>query len=259
MEHDYEFFDRDVYDPIWQLSWHQFMRLYKTRWALNQNYSSGTYTGQSLRELIAFSLDPEPANEEIENILQHRTIRWTIRRSSPQFFTMSCIMWDGLPQFRDRTVHLSTCSEIDCLLAVAVGAYLERRIDINTLRAVLKLHSVEDLDTFVRLNQQEKSKLKSAAIVKAIGKPLYSWQGDSCLADEEWANCLGVADTRRFIDFVAQAWNDNWAARRLREQVLGSGHECPRFRDFEFAKELAKPLLRKSHHLKSPSVFRRWN
>lgn len=259
MEHDYEFFDRKIYDPIWQLSWREFASRYGTRWALNQNYSPGTYTGKSLRELIAFSVDPEPSKERIEEILQDRTVRWTLRRSSPQLFTMSCIMWDGLPQFRKATVHVSTCSQIDCLLAAAADAYLARRINAATLRATLKLHSVEDLGEFLRLSRHEKLELKSLAPIKAMWKPIYSWQGDACLADEQWANCLGIADTKRFIDFVQRAWNGNWPAPRIKEGLVADGHQHPHFRDFEFSGQLAKPLLRQIQFLRNPSVFRRWN
>ena len=170
-------------DPIWALSWHDFTRRYRTRWALRHSYTSGEYSGGSLRELIAFTFDPEPSKDEIDDIIDQRTIRWTLRRSTPQLFTMSCLMWSGLPRLHGK-FHLSACSEIGGFLAVATDAYLENRIGARTLRAALNLHSVEDVESYLTLTRQERSDLKSAFLFDELNRTLYSWQGDTNLAGE---------------------------------------------------------------------------
>jgi hypothetical protein len=257
MIHDFEFFDRQVFDRCWQMPWMEFRRKYKTEWALNLECHPGVYEGHSLRELLAFVVEPEPSAEEIEGILDRRTVCWTLRRSEPQLFAMSSIMWSGLPHFRNRLINLST-AEIDPLIAVAVDAYLRQTVSGATLWAVLKLHSVVNLSEFLALTRNEALALKTVGVGRFMWQPIYKWQGASSLEEEDWANMLGVADTRRFVAFLSRAWEDNWPAPRLKEMSDSPRHKR-RFRDFPISDDLAKPLRSRIDHLKRPCVFRRWN
>src|SRR5438876_604343 len=181
MTHTYDFFDRGIFDGVWQLSWAEFLRKYGTRWALNRRYGPGSYDGKSLRGLIAFTFEPEPSAERVEDILKHQTIRWTIRRSSPQLFAIASIIWDGLPQLQNGALSLSTKDNEHCLFAAAVHAYFEGRITRAALRAVLKMHSVAEPSEFVQLTRKEKQRLASANLSRAMWEPIYSWQGEQWL------------------------------------------------------------------------------
>jgi hypothetical protein len=46
---------------------------------------------------------------------------------------------------------------------------------------------------------------------------MYRWQGSTFLDGEQWANCLDVSDTRRFVAFVTRAWKENWPIPRLKK------------------------------------------
>jgi hypothetical protein len=259
MDHYYEFFDRSAFDPIWNLSWVQFLRRYGSSWALNQDYRAGEYTSRSLRELIGFCVDPAPSAEEIENILKHETIRQTVSHSAPQLFMMSCLFSDGLPGMKNRTLYVEATDDVDPLIVAAVDAHLAGRINSATLLAVMKLHCVADLKECVLLSRRDKSALKSVTASKSIWRPIYSWQGEKWLDGEEWANALGVADTRRFIGFVSRAWTENWEVLRLRHNPSDeSTQDKPRFRDFRISEQLAVPIMRIVSRLTRPSVFRRW-
>src|SRR5438093_13210717 len=85
MLHYYEFFDREIFDSVWALSWRDYQRKYGSRWTKNMRYEPGEYCGRSLRELICFCVEPETSSEMLEDILARRTSRWTIQHSSPQF------------------------------------------------------------------------------------------------------------------------------------------------------------------------------
>lgn len=259
MEQVYEFFDSRAFDSIWEMSWADFIHTYKTRWALNRRYHSGEYQRRSLRELLAFSGDPEPSPEQIEHILKHQTICWTIRHSTPQLFVMSTIISDGLPDLRRATISFETSVEVDCLLAAAVDAYLEGRMTRAALRAVMKLHSIAEPSEFLDLTRKEKRVLRDADLSRAMWKPIYGWQGMGWLTDESCANGLAHTDTKRFVDFVIRAWNENWPTPRLTDIKYTASSRSPQFRDFDVARELARRLKSKGRYFKKPCVFLRWS
>jgi hypothetical protein len=103
----YYFFDRSAVDPLWNLSWQDFLRLHgKSRWAKGPDVSDGA---ASLRGLIAFSVEPQPSAREIEEIIRRRTLRWTIQHSSPQFYMMEEIVYN-VPSLRKFAVSLDVWS-----------------------------------------------------------------------------------------------------------------------------------------------------
>jgi hypothetical protein len=62
----YCFFDRSAVDPLWKMSWQDFLRRYgKNR---RNKRSKGDGGDSWLRELIAFSVEPEPSDTEVEDI-----------------------------------------------------------------------------------------------------------------------------------------------------------------------------------------------
>src|ERR1700678_1452534 len=112
MEHGYDFFDREAFDPIWRLSWAEFLKKHRTRWASNREYSPGGYSSESLRGLISFSIEPEPSPQEIEDILRRRTIRWTLQHSDTRLYMMSEIM-SNVRSLRDQVIEFLMKCEID--------------------------------------------------------------------------------------------------------------------------------------------------
>lgn len=91
MDNYYFFFDRSAVDSLWSLSWREFLHLYGTsRWAKRRYTDNGS---ASLRGLVGFSVDPEASEAEVEGIIRHRTLRWTIQRSSAQYFVIGEIAY----------------------------------------------------------------------------------------------------------------------------------------------------------------------
>src|SRR6516162_4386973 len=103
MDGYYYFFDRSAVDSLWRLSWHEFLRVRgPSRWTAGRDTGDGA---ASLRGLIAFSLDPQPSAMEVEDIIRHRTLRWTIQHSTPQFYVMEEIIYN-VPWLRKSSISL---------------------------------------------------------------------------------------------------------------------------------------------------------
>jgi hypothetical protein len=258
MEQAYDFFDREAFDPVWRLSWAEFLKTHRTRWAANRKYSPGEYYNESLRGLISFSIDPQPSSPEIEDILRRRTIRWTLRQSNIRLFTMSEIM-SNVPSLRDRVMAFSMKCEIDSLLAAAVDAYLNQRAGVAAFRAVFKLHCVTDPGSFLKLNRHELTTLRVAfPAAFQVQEPIYSWLGPYWDDGEHWTNGLNVAETRTFVAFVIRAWEENWPCPRIKGMELNPFSEQSRFRDFGLHKALASAARRRVTRWQKPCVFRQW-
>jgi hypothetical protein len=252
MEQAYDFFDREAFDPVWQLSWAEFRKKHRTRWASALEYDPD----KSLRGLISFSIEPEPSPQEIEDILRRQTICWTLQHSVCRLFTMSDIMLN-VPSLRNRVMALSRKCEIDSLLAAAVDAYLTRRAGVAALRAVFKLHCVADPGSFLKLKRHESTALR-VAVPAVFQEPIYAWLGPYWLDGEQWANGLNVAETRAFVAFVIRAWEENWPCPRIKEMVREPFSEQSRFRDFGLHKALASAVRRRVAGWQKPCVFRQW-
>lgn len=261
MDHYYEFFDRAFFDSVWALSWCDFQRKHRSRWAMDRNYEPGVYSGRSLRELICFSMEPEPSPELLEDVLARRTIRWTVRRSSPQFFLMSEIM-RHVPGSRARICCAFDIpsEDVGVLISAALGGFVAGQLAGPILQAVLKLHGCPDPREWVTLSARERKMLGALTSRVDVLQPIYAWQGESACGDEEWANCLGLADSRRFALFVTRAWRENWPVTGLKQPPQRLARRPgikPHFREFPVTRELRKAIERASR-FERPSVFRRW-
>jgi hypothetical protein len=255
VEHSYQFFDREAFDPVWRLSWTEFLKKYRTRWASSPEYSPpGECDCASLRGLIGFSLAPDPSPEVIEDILKRRTIRWTLQQSGSSLFMMSEIML-RIPSLRRRALEVTVKCDVDSLVAAAVDAYLSRRASVGALRAVLKLHCVDPGD-ILRLNRRESTALQ-LAVPDFLREPIYSWLGPYWL-DGQWTNALKVSETRDFVAFVIRAWEGNWPCPRIKDMTREPFSDQSRFRDFSLHKALANNTRRTVLRWQKPCVFREW-
>ena len=259
IENYYYFFDRLGADPLWRLSWQEFLRLHgRCPWAKGPNLGDGS---SSLRGLIAFGVEPEPTDKEIEAILSRHTLQWTIKRSTPQFYVMEEILYNS---HRLRKFH-ATLDELWAddwvvLLAAAVDTYFRSAISERWLKAILKLHYAK-FEDFVDLKKKEREELRRLINIDEYAKPIYRWQGAEALLDEEWAGCLGVADTRHLFSLVDWLWSQNSEVSRVRDfeyiEVFRSKERIHHFRDFAISRRLKQLWWRKVGRFKQPCVFRR--
>jgi hypothetical protein len=255
MNHYYEFFDRAAVDRLWLCSWKTVMKRNRSRWFNSTGLNREGYDGESLRELLAFSVEPQPSDKQVERMLASLTVSATVRRCHPQFWVMDEIMRQVLshPAHSIFSVELS---DISGLIAVASRAFLDRRIGTATLWTVAKLHSSK-LSDRLRLDSKQAKSIESALPWRRMWEPIYSWQNERACIDDEWTNCLGVSDTRRFADFVMSAHRENWSAVPLDEESH-ERREVRRFRDFADCVVLARVLRRKLASLRRPCVYRMW-
>lgn len=251
MLHYFQFFDREAFDSVWSLSWREFERKHGSRWSKRKSYEPGEYDGASLRGLICFSLDPEPSPEFVEEVLQRRTVRWTIRHSCPQFCFMTEIM-QHVPGYRASTCCIVS-HDVGVLISVATGAYIAGKIDSRTLRAVLKLCG-SDPEEWVQLSRTQKQKLAAATADIAYWKPIYTWQGNGACISDESTSCSNVPDTRRFLICMMRALSENWPLMTLKVSSDAGSH----FRDLPIAQELRKAIAG-IQRFKRPSAYREWS
>lgn len=252
MDHHYDFFDRDFFDPLWGLSWQEFIRRHRSRWVSKKDYFPGQYSGEGLRELISFCIDPEPSREVVEAILARRTVRWTAQHSTPHFYFLSEVI-GNVPRSRPHRAYSGEINDASVFIGSATTRYLEGKMPAETLRAILKLHSAEPAE-WMELTRRQKRAV--APIVSSIEwlKTIYPWQGREVIAAED-ANCLDVSDTRRFAHFIVDAWRENWPVGPVKRH--GGEPRIDRFRDY-YGSDPMRDAARKALRFARPSVFRVW-
>ena len=248
MNHYYAFLDRAIVDRLWSLKWQTLMSRHTTKWVTSLELDQGEYAGDSLRGLLSFSLDPQPSARKLEEILERATVKDTLRRCHPQFWTMFELASGVLPTLRNAVVGDEVGDEKG-IVKIAIQAYRDRKITAPTLWATLKLHSVQlaDLKT---LDARESTSLRLKLPWERLWEPVYTWQDSSAFRNDEWTNCLKTPDTRRFMNFLVQAERENWPAT--------STPDGPRFSDFEDGIVLARLVRKKASRLQRPFVYRVW-
>jgi hypothetical protein len=126
MRHNYTFFDRAATDTIWSLTWKRLLERYSGVWFHSAELERGIYTGKSLRELLAFSIDPEPSDAQMAKILDKSTVAETMRWCHPQFWTMEELISQGLGE-RSNSCFTVELHDVGGLISVAAGAFLDQR------------------------------------------------------------------------------------------------------------------------------------
>lgn len=251
MNHVYEFFDRTVVDPLWKGSWSALLnKSPRQRWLHSTTYEEDGYYGNSLRELLMFCANSGLSPKQIENILRTRKVAETMRRCGSQFFAMSELMHNALPNANQHIVSTEV-HDVTGLMTVAVQACLSNRISPATLWSVYKLHSVGRKGSWQ--GPELSNGVKRPLPWHRLWDPIYDWQGKQFKHDE-WSNCLGIVDTRRFVSFVLHAHSENWPAAAPNSK----GKTEVRYRDEPNCVRLARSML-KVKQFTRPSVFRTWS
>jgi hypothetical protein len=252
MNHYFEFFDRAAVDHLWNITWRTLIRRNpQIAWLQStERVEVGSYDGKSLRELLTFCIQQSP--KRIETILETRKVADTLRRCSGQFFAMSELMNNALDH-SGKFIAWVEIRDVYPLIWIAWEAFLSGRISSATLWSVFKLNSVSPTDLSDD-SQVAPRWVRALLPWHRLWDPIYSWQGKR-FREDEWSNCLGLADTRRFISFVQRANKENWATEPPNTRSKAAG--TLRFRDDPNCIRLFK-CMQKVRQLKSPCVTRMW-
>jgi hypothetical protein len=253
MNHTFEFFDRAAVDHLWNITWKTLIRRNpQNAWLQStESVEVGSYDGKSLRGLLTFGVQRSP--KRIETILKTRKVSDTIRRCYSQFFTMSELMTNALPH-SERFIEWVEIHQTLPLISIALEAFLSGRISTATLWSVFKLNSVKPTDLSDD-SQAAQRWFRSLLPWHRFWEPIYSWQGEASFRHEESTNCLGLADTRRFISFLRRANKENWATECPNATSKAAGRL--RFRDDPDCLRLSK-CMQKVGRMKKPCVHRMW-
>jgi hypothetical protein len=232
-EHYYQFIDRAVVDPLVALTWRQFHKKY--------GWTGGSQWSNAAEFLADFALDPPPEDVQIvERILATRTLRWTLRHSSSQYFCLIEGMVVHVPAIEKRCpgIQTSCLDEVALFLAAAVHGFLEGTINQRTLWAVFALHGCANQVQWLNLPRKQRKIIRKALAPSPLPRPMFSWQDEDCLDGEHFP--LGQADTRRFLRFLRRAWEEDWPCRYLEPDIrleLSQGR-LPTIRDCKSAETL---------------------
>jgi len=239
-EYFFRFIDRAAIDPILSMTWNQYQSKYGFK------HDQWKHPG----ELLAFFVDeadlpddPDPA--EVKQYMNW-TLRRTMKNSTPQYdFLIEIALMN--PQVEGRCLHVwpDAWEEEGVLVASSVDAFLRGDINEGTLRTVFTITATQDPRDWLRLSARDLDLVLDICDSWPSEKPIYSWQPPDCLRDDGYS-VLGLADTKRFLGFVQQAWEENWPAPRLKPRArksltLPSG-STPRFREFDLTRKLVKPV-----------------
>src|SRR5262249_12935957 len=124
--------------------------------------------------------------------------------------------------------------------------------------AVHNITGREDPRPWLKLTYSEREHLEQGMGYGAVEKPLFRWHSDDCLGDGY--NLLGPADSRRFIDFLVRAGDENWPAPRIsanvQQELELTDKATPRFRDVRLTRELSAQVRKKRNRFARPFVLR---
>lgn len=254
MSHDvnYYFFDLAALAPLWGRRWSELGR------------GLAPARRGRLREIVEFALDDEDL-PHLDQILSGDTVRRTLSRSSIQFHALASLVGE-LPEFQGAICGTDSpyLSEPGVLIATALGGVLRGELPPADLRAVCKIHSVANPGLALGLPPKTRRPLGMPRLTDAdLFRPWFRWQGPHACGNEGtgWGefdldNCLGPADTRRFIRFFRLAWDANWPVPFFAEQPLDRAiifdtvSVAPRrkgdrhFREFSLVRNLVAPVER---------------
>jgi hypothetical protein len=194
--------------------------------------------------------------------MRSETVGQTFRRLGNHGFCLQEIA-SAIPRFKGHVVCADSrlLEEPTVMVAVAAGGYLEGWVDRRTLRAVCKLYSLVGPAPVLGLPTRVRPKFGKFISVRDLYKPWFRWQRRDAFGSEgsgwgtyDMENCLGVADTRRFIHFFRRAWDGdlpvpflprgfNEPGRRL-ISIKAKKREQPLFRQFGLVQDLAWPVFR---------------
>ncbi|MSU23784.1 MAG: hypothetical protein EXS32_08175 [Opitutus sp.] len=113
IEHFVSIIDRARVDEVLSLSWKDFHRRY--RWKRDSPWPSAA------EFLHDFALEGEPEQSIVDDILDRRTLRWTMNRCTPKlFFVYEIIV--HVPDLRARCLSYTPSEMFDLSIVQAVGA-----------------------------------------------------------------------------------------------------------------------------------------
>jgi len=224
----YRFIDRTVVDPLLKMKWEEMI-------VTSQRMED------ALDELIDELLEDVDDTDEFFDNLGKRTFRWTVKHS--EFGANNCL--ERLIDIFDSTIDRCPIVSLDIYnrtsapftvpIATAIDAFLSKKIEEKTLWAVYNINGSYDPRGYLNISDEDLWDVNVALGYGAVNKPLYPWFPESSV--DEGYQTLGILDTKRFLRFMKEAWEENWPVPRLKKAIRKDldwqGRKHPRFRDFQ--------------------------
>jgi hypothetical protein len=234
IDHFVSIIDRSAIDKVLSLSWKDFSRRYPWRKRSSQWSSARAF-------LEDFALDSPSDLPDVDNILDRRTLRWTMNRCSPRLFFMYEII-DHVPDLRARCQSYRHNNLEDQLIvhAACADAFVRGVISRGTLFAVLRFCERLALEDVIDLKKPYYDVLVQARKSWVPSMPPFRWLSLDYFG--EGYACLNLRETRSVVRFLECAWKERWPAPLFsdwaREQLSIPAAVTPTVRDSEVAGQI---------------------
>lgn len=198
IEHFYQIIDRAVVDPFLSLTWPEFHKRY--RWSGSQWESAAEF-------LSDFALDEEADEEQVARILARQSLRWTMLRCSQFFFLSELLQHAPAVERRCPQFWFGGIADHELVLSAAVSGFLDGRLKKQDLLTILALHGGPAEALSLEFSRSEFRTVEQAITPWNDRPAMFPWQKRG----EIDCDCpLGIADTRRFLNFVRRSWSEKW-------------------------------------------------
>jgi hypothetical protein len=224
--HSFQFIDRDVVDPMLQLTWTEYQKKYRVK------------RGDLVEIIDILACDQTP--QEIDRIIKTKTVLWFVKKGG-----MICLDYaiGGARSVRKRcpSIQLNRIplEEVAVIYSAAVDGFLKKKIDGKTMYTAFAICNAGGGEDFLGVPRKIRTVIDE--ILEHLSnteKPMFPWQKSSF---DPWSECgfrfMGSKDTKRFVDFVIQAWKENWPVPFQMYQV-GAKDDC--FREYYVPQMLMK-------------------
>ena len=234
IEHFISVIDRASIDEVLSLSWKEFNRRY--RWT-HSEWSSATEFLQD------YAYDPPPDLSTVDDIMERRTLRWTMNRCSPRLRFMYEII-EHVPDLRNRCLSYTPryLNDLAIIHAVAAEAFVRGDISQAMFFSILRFCERLSLGDAIDLKKPHYKAVVRALKSWVPSMPPFRWLSLDYFG--EGYACLNIRETKSVVKFLERAWKGRWAAPSLSDWARGklgiSNAVDPTVRDSDAARQILR-------------------
>lgn len=234
IEHFISVIDRASIDAVLSLSWREFNLRYQ--WTGSQWSSAAEF-------LQDFAYDSESDPSTIDDIIERRSLRWSMNRCSPKLFFMYEII-EHVPDLRTRCLSYTPrdLNDMSVVHAVAAEAFVRGDISRAVFFSVLRFCERLNLGDAIDLKKPHYKEVVRALKSWVPSMPPFRWLSLDYFG--EGYACLNIRETTSVVTFLERAWKGKWAAPSLSDWARGklgiSNAVNPTVRDSDAARQILR-------------------
>jgi hypothetical protein len=193
--------------------------------------------------LQVFAYAPDTDLSTIDDIMDRRTLRWTMNRCSPKLFFMYEII-EHVPDLRTRCLSYTPRdpNDLSIVHAIAAEAFVRGDISQAMFFSILRFCERLSLGDAIDLKKPHYKELVRALKSWVPSRPPFRWLSSDYFG--EGYACLNIRETKSVVRFLERAWKCKWAAPYLSDWARGrlsmSDAVDPTVRDSDAARQILR-------------------